>query len=259
MSKKKTQHSASNGNTSNSSASNGSVQRPRVLGWLILAAGGFSSWYWYKPLPPEVGRAAYSDWDHSTSGKKEWNDSSLSETSLIRPSLDELEEVGLAPTSTPSELNNSWVGTRRDGLIPVPNQSSSLSDILSSEPQPTAPELTAEVRSVQSLARPWVEGMSAASSESSNKVSNKIASEFSAAPWPDTVYRQQPVERESAIPSSIPPLLNPGQQHFASSKIRTQENEAERSKRSPMEQDIPAPPSRPPIDRTPLFIRQPKK
>ncbi len=258
MSKKKNKHSASNGNSSNSSASNGSVQRPRVLGWLILAAGGFSSWYWYKPLPPEVGRAAYSDWDHSTSGKKEWNDSSLSEASLIRPSLDELEEVGLAQTSTPSELNNSWVGTRRDGLIPVPNQSSTLSDILSSEPQPPTPELTAEVRSVQSMARPWVEGMGPAS-ESSNKVSNKIATEYSAAPWPDTVYRQQPVNRETAVSSSIPALLNPGQQHFASSKIRTQENEADRSKRAPMEQDIPASPSKPPIDRAPLFIRQPKK
>jgi hypothetical protein len=92
----------------------------------------------------------------------------------------------------------------------------------------------------------------------SSKVLNSKVAESLAAPWPDTTYRQQPMEREMAQPSAIPPLLNPGQQHFASSKIRTQENEAERSKQPPNEPNTPTP-TKPPIDRTPLFIRQPKK
>jgi hypothetical protein len=259
MTKKQSQHS----NSSNS-VSGGSVQRPRVLGWLILAAGGFSAWYWYKPLPPDSGRAAYSNWDHNTwggnaiSGGNVWSETSLSETSLIRPSLDELVDTGVSISPTASEMNADWGGNRKHGLIPVPSQTSTLSDILSTEPQPSVPELSTGVRSIQTLPRPWVESTGSNALGVSNKDSNSKVAESFAAPWPDTTYRRQPMEREMALPSAIPTLLNPGQQHFASSKIRTEENEAERSKQSPIEPNAPAP-TKPPMDRTPLFIRQPKR
>ena len=253
MSKKQTQHSSSA-----NSVSGNSVQRPRVLGWLILAAGGFSAWYWYKPLPTDVGRAAYSNWDHNASGGNTWSETPLSDTSLIRPSLDELVDTEVAVSSTTSEMNDNWVGTRKHGLIPVPTQTSSLSEILSTEPQPSLPELSTEVRSMPTMPRPWVESASAAPFEASNRSSNAKVAESFAAPWPDTNYRPPPAESQILQPSAIPSLLNSGQQHFASSKIRTQENDAEGSNRLPAEPSAPSP-VQPPMDRTPLFIRQPKR
>ncbi|MFN7447179.1 MAG: hypothetical protein ACK5RF_02670 [Pirellula sp.] len=253
MSKKQTQHSSS-GN----SVSGNSVQRPRVLGWLILAAGGFSAWYWYKPLPPEAGRAAYSNWDHNASAGNTWIETPLSDASLIRPSLDELLDTEVAVSPSTSEMNVNWVGNRKHGLLPVPMQTSSLSDILSLEPPPTVPELSTEVRSMQTMLQPWVESVGDAPFAVSNSSSNTKTAESLSAPWPDTTFRQQPAESQIVQPSAIPSLLNSGQQHFASSKIRTQENEAERSNRLPEEPISPSP-AQPPMDRTPLFIRQPKR
>ncbi|MCY3010519.1 MAG: hypothetical protein NTY42_11815 [Planctomycetota bacterium] len=253
MNKKHTQHSRSA-----SSVSGDSIQRPRVLGWLILAAGGFSAWYWYKPLPHDAGRAAYSNWDHNASGGNAWSENALSETSLIRPSLDELVDTEVAVSNTTSEMNDNWAGNRKHGLIPVPTQTSTLSEILSTEPQPTVPELSTEVRSMQMMPRPWVETTGSVPLGVSTGDSNTKVAESFAAPWPDTTYRQHPAASEIAQPSVIPSLLNSGQQHFASSKIRTQENEAERSYRLPVEPIAPSP-AKPPMDRTPHFIRQPKR
>lgn len=253
MSKKQTQHSSST-----NSASGNSVQRPRVLGWLILAAGGFSAWYWYKPLPPEAGRAAYSNWDHNASGGNTWSETPLSDASLIQPNLDELLDTEVAVSPATSEMNDKWVVNKKRGLIPVPTQTSTLSEILSSEPPPSAPELSSEVRSMPTMPRPWVEPVNAASPAVSNSGPNTKVAESFAAPWPDTTFRQRPTESQIAQPSVVPSLLNSGQQHFASSKIRTQENDAERSNRLPVEPSAPSP-VQPPMDRTPLFIRQPKR
>ena len=253
MSKKQAQHSSSA-----NSVSGNSVQRPRVLGWLILAAGGFSAWYWYKPLPPDVGRAAYSNWDHNASGGNTWSETPLSDASLIQPSLDELLDTEVAVSPASKEMNDNWVGNRKHGLIPVPTQTSTLSEILTSEPPPSAPDLSTEVRAMPTMPRPWVEPVNAAPFAVSNSGSNTKVAESFATPWPDTTFRQPPAESQIAQPSAIPSLLNSGQQHFASSKIRTQENDAERSNRLPAEPSAPSP-VQPPMDRTPLFIRQPKR
>lgn len=129
------------------------TQQPRVLGWLVLLAGGFSTWYWYRPLPPSVSETTNSGFSTqwptaSTNPKSIWNDQGL-----IVPSLDVPIEVpklessiggALASSSNqPSNSNksssNDLVGPAQVTLVPARQNKSDLAEILKNEKLPLVP------------------------------------------------------------------------------------------------------------------------
>lgn len=91
---------------------------PRVLGWLVLISGGFSTWYWYHPLPDQANEAIHGVIGKSWANENREPKSIWSEPSLIVPSFGS-ETV---PRSVGLVANNSLSIAHTDSIstnIPI--------------------------------------------------------------------------------------------------------------------------------------------
>lgn len=179
-------------------------RRPNTLGLIVLVAGGISTWYWYKPLPPEQNQGTYSDW---TQAEREglWNS-----TDLIRPTLESLDsEFG---TSTLNEVE----GLVEDGkkLVPVPVYKQNLDELLANEPAPSLPVWN-DIPAVQ-VATPkvWTNGKDGGSVMGGLGLPNGSSQESRSLharslDWPDQGYsaRREPVPAPPAMANNSPSLL----------------------------------------------------
>lgn len=138
-----------------------STNRPVFLGALILAAGAYSTWYWYKPLPDLNQSVSSSPWEQDRSSEWNWTDSAV-----LRPTLEDLEsttagtnvaiqDAGLIPTghqAPPPELPRTG-----SGLLAAPNFKWQINAATQLEPPPKSPEIHIPDEAIVGTVKPWVD------------------------------------------------------------------------------------------------------
>ncbi len=223
-------------------------QRPFTLGLVVLVAGGVSTWHWYKPLPPDAGNEQQAHWNHSVE-EDLWGD-----TELIRPSLDSLDLYTEGGSTHPID---GLVGTNANQLIPVPTYRKNLGEILSTEAQPTLPEVPEIDFASSQGAKVWTNQLED-SPPPSLYASSPSSPHLPTSHWPDQTYDPRRGSDVSSPPQlSNAPSLLPATNATQSRVIRTQEGEPY----GISEHRYPSPPSELPAEapRTPQFIRQPRR
>lgn len=249
-------------------------RKPWTLGFIVIAAGSFSTWYWYKPLPPEAGQAAYSNWDHTTLPDI-WDDAEL-----VKPSLQ--ADLGSPEQGSSGSFNdavNGIVGAGKNGLLPVPSYKKNLGELAATEPIPSLPSIAPigeELsRDLSRSPNPWVgtgaEPSGAGRLTSAYQQPNDLSrakpptgslDKEASSDWPDLTYTPTSNERvDRGRAPGIPSLLSssiPGEPQA----IRTKED-SDRGGRISVPNSIHNPISveaiREEANRKPLFIRQPKR
>lgn len=270
------------------------TQQPKVLGWLVLLAGGFSTWYWYRPLPPQVNETANSGFSAqwpaaNTNPKSIWDD-----RGLIVPSLDVPLEVpklesslGGAIASSNNQLQsannsltNDLVGPTQVTLVPAREKKSDLAEILKNEKLPLVPIDNAPPLATQPTRppAPWIaDGNSSAKSPTpppyvNNKVPQSdvvpaspfrtpivvdkpgVKNETIGSKWPDSDYSPATLGRP-ANPQIVSKATPPALLETGMRSIRLQDGEQDSVLTKPA---LPAlPPSNQPM-REPVFIKQPR-
>lgn len=232
-------------------------RQPRIVGWLVLITGGFSSWYWYRPLPSSVNESVHAtmpkDWPTSASGPKSlWSDSGL-----VLPSIGDNHDHGLeAKSRSPSLLSSEseLVASPRVTLVPLTEKRQELLEVLKTERIPMVPvsPLPSLDKSATGPAPLWTQEDSETGGPSRATSSNV---------WPDVGYvppektRRQQAKAATRITTRIPALLETGMK-----SIRTSEDlELGSNANHPGNESGAAPVDTHGIERTPQFIRQPKK
>lgn len=217
-------------------------RQPRIVGWLVLIVGVFSSWYWYRPLPDTVNQTVHStpasSWPTSATGPKSlWSDQGLvvPSTSGTMENLPEFRDQRVNQPSEESRL----IGAPKVTLVPWNDVQHDIREILKTERVPmvpVAPDLT-QTKPSFNAPQVWTpdEQRVGRTSETTQLNSN----------WPDQGYvplaKTKRDQRRAAvqITTQIPPLLETGMK-----SIRAAESE---------ESTIQSEPAR-----QPQFIRQPK-
>ena len=233
-------------------------RQPRIVGWLVLIVVGFSSWYWYRPLPDNVNQTAHSTlppaWPTSISGPK----SLWSEQNLMVPST--LEATENLPESR-SDFGNQraeesrFIGAPKVTLVPFHEVQHDIREVLKNQRVPMVP-IAPDMKignSASNLPQVWTPDHQRSHSDARLTTSTSN--------WPDEGYlppaRIQREERRSAvkITTQIPPLLETGMK-----SIRTSDSDvsigagyATHPRSSETELTSTTEPSR-----QPQFIRQPK-
>ncbi|MFN7873813.1 MAG: hypothetical protein ACK5PB_00750 [Pirellula sp.] len=137
------------------------TNRPIILGFLILAAGGYSTWYWYKPLPDLTQSVSSSPWDQDRSAEWNWTDSAV-----LRPNLEELISSDLDRPAVASSLPaTSSVGNAlppdlprtSNGLVAAPNIKWQINAATQLEPPPKSPEIHIPEETIVGTVKPWVD------------------------------------------------------------------------------------------------------
>ena len=137
------------------------TNRPILLGFLILAAGGYSTWYWYKPLPDMSQSVSESPWDQDRSSEWNWTDSAV-----LRPTLEELQSTtagsGIANNSMPnvSTFGNAPppdLPRTGNGLVAAPNIKWQLNTTTQLEPPPKSPDIQIPDEAIVGNVKPWVD------------------------------------------------------------------------------------------------------
>lgn len=137
------------------------TNRPVILGFLILAAGGYSTWYWYKPLPDLTQSVSSSPWDQDRSAEWNWTDSAV-----LRPTLEELlssdldrPEVASSLPATSSVGNAPTLDLPRtaNGLVAAPNIKWQINAATQLEPPPKSPEIHIPEETIVGTVKPWVD------------------------------------------------------------------------------------------------------
>ena len=137
------------------------TNRPVILGFLILAAGGYSTWYWYKPLPDMLQSISSSPWEQDRTAEWNWTDSAI-----LRPTLEELQSTtansemasSLMPTSStfgnapPPDLPRT-----ESGLVAAPNIKWQLNAATQLEPPPKSPDIHIPDEAIVGTVKPWVD------------------------------------------------------------------------------------------------------
>ncbi len=222
------------------------AQRPRVLGWLVLAAGTFSTWYWYRPLPPSAIESAHGTpslhWSPSELGPKSiWN-----ERGLILPSLDAPAEVAAThPNPSLAPIETQLVGPENVTLVPARDwKKEDLGTIVKSEQQIPMVPIPSQFPLSKSQTKPpaaWTPDEMQLTSQSNftnpnrsilrgNPIASGSVHEGNTTPghlpesqWPDRSFHpnesKSELQQARAKPNFIPPLLEAGMK-----SIRTQED-----------------------------------
>lgn len=254
-------------------------RKPWTLGFIVLAAGSFSTWYWYKPLPPEAGQAAYANWDH-TPLPDVWDDAEL-----VKPSLQtDLGSPEQGISDAFNEASQGIVGTGKNGLLPVPSYKKNLGELVATEPIPSLPSIAPigeeRGKELSQGPNPWVSdpvepsgtGWLTSAPRASNDLSRGKPSVDSvernsigrvgASDWPDLTYTpasNSAVDRGRA--PGIPSLLSSSHPTEPLS-IRTKED-SERGAHvfapNSVQGSVSVEAIREEANRKPLFIRQPKR
>lgn len=137
------------------------TNRPVILGILILAAGGYSTWYWYKPLPDLTQSVSSSPWEQDRSAEWNWTDSAV-----LRPSLEELQssasdrEVAGSALPAASAFGNAPppdLPRTASGLVAAPNIKWQLNTANQFEPPPKSPDIHIPEEAIVGTVKPWVD------------------------------------------------------------------------------------------------------
>jgi hypothetical protein len=137
------------------------TNRPVILGFLILAAGGYSTWYWYKPLPDLTQSVSSSPWGQDRSTEWNWTDSAVLRPTLeeLQPSTPNLEVAGSAlpvasafGTAPPPDLPRTT-----SGLVAAPNIKWQLNTATQLEPPPKSPDIHIPEEAIVGTVKPWVD------------------------------------------------------------------------------------------------------
>lgn len=239
-------------------------RRPKTLGIIALIAGGISTWYWYKPLPPEQKAGVYNDWTLAE------DEGLWGETDLIRPSLDSLE----AELSSSEQTTEGLVEDSKK-LIPVPVYRRKLTELIQDETIPTLPSVDSLNAVVTQPPQVWtnsIDGAAPGMGGNSAIASGTTPNGSRSLDWPDQGYDPSKQTNAPTLASSEPNSNAPALLHTSSAprSIRTTENSytspqsiTETAFSAPIEHRTfsPAKQPDPPVEtpRVPQVIRQPKR
>ncbi|AMV30978.1 hypothetical protein VN12_02605 [Pirellula sp. SH-Sr6A] len=234
-------------------------RKPWTLGILIVAAGSFSTWYWYKPLPPDAGQAAYSNWDHTPSPDV-WD-----EAELVRPALD-VDTTLQGTGNTLSNASGELIPSARNGLLPVPSYKKNLGELAATEPIPSLPTIAPIggdlSRDLSRPPEPWVSGKENRSGTGMLTSSPQPSRGTSqAGQWPDHAYEPPRLDMREERGAGIPSLLSSTIPTEPAS-IRTREESERRGgpeTHSSRSGTLSVEAIREEAARKPMFIRQPKR
>ena len=216
-------------------------RQPRIVGWLVLIVGGFSSWYWYRPLPDKVNQTVHSmapsTWPTSASGPKSlWSDQGL----VIPSTTETSENLSTLPDQRSNKPNDEsrLIGAPKVTLVPWNEVQHDIRDVLKTERVPMVP-LDPDLKQN----KPLVSAPQVWTSDQ-QRADRTGESTHSSLNWPDQGYvppaKSQRDQRRAAvqITTQIPPLLETGMK-----SIRTVESNVSTFQSEPARQ--------------PQFIRQP--
>ena len=233
-------------------------RQPRIVGWLVLIVGAFSSWYWYRPLPDSVNQTVHStagsSWPTSASGPKSlWTDQGLvvPSTSGATDNLPEIRDQHVNQPSDESRL----IGAPKVTLIPWNDVQHDIRDILKTERVPMIPVAPDLSQNKSSFNSPQVWTPDPLQVDRTGETTHSNSS------WPDQGYvppaKTKRDQRRAAvqITTQIPPLLETGMKSIRTAESEESIGTSERLKPSSSEA-LQTTPSEPP--RQPKFIRQPK-
>ena len=245
-------------------------RQPRIVGWLVLIVGGFSSWYWYRPLPDTVNQTVHStppsSWVSTKSGPKSlWSDSGLvvPSTSGFTDNLPEVrvdasnqQRVTAVSTVNQQSDESQLIGPPKVTLVPWNDVQYDIRDVLKTERVPLvpiAPNLI-ENNPLSNSPRVWTPEQQHPNRPGDTTQSN--------ANWPDVGYdppekaKRNQQRTAAQITTQIPPLLETGMKSIRTTdsddSSRANDNSKSTSPGSVL--DTPLEPTR-----QPQFIRQPKK
>lgn len=234
-------------------------RQPRIVGWLVLILGGFSSWYWYRPLPDSVNQTIHStvptSWPTSKSGPKSlWSDTGIVVPSTSDVPVNRPKFRGDSPSQKGEEFG--LIGPPKVTLVPWNEVHHDIRDVLKTErvPRvPMAPNLM-DGNLHSSSPKVWTPDM-----QQSTETGN--TTKFNSS-WPDVGYvlpekiRRDQQRTAVQITTQIPPLLETGMKSirtYDGSEDSTRTNGDSNSNSAEPEQHPPPEPKR-----QPMFIRQPK-
>ncbi len=235
-------------------------RQPRVVAWLVLIVGGFSSWYWYRPLPDIVNQTVHStaasSWPTSASGPKSlWSDQGLvvPSTAGTTEDMPEFRDERLNQLSDESRL----IGAPKVTLVPWNEVQHDIRDVLRTERVPMVsivPDLSKD-KPLASAPNVWTPDQQRANQ------TGEATHVLSTSNWPDEGYvpptKSKRDQRRAAlqITTQIPPLLETGLKSIRTSESEESMGTSEIAKTTSSEA-LQTTPSAPP--RQPNFIRQPK-
>ncbi len=245
-------------------------RQPRIVGWLVLIVGGFSSWYWYRPLPDTVNQTVHSttpsSWAATNSGPKSlWSDSGLVVPSTSGITVNQLEvrvdasnqqRVTAVSTGNQQSDESQLIGPPKVTLVPWNEVQHDIRDVLKTERVPLvpiAPNLI-EGNSLFNSPRVWT-----SEKQHPNRAGDTAQSN---ANWPDEGYdppekaKRNQQRTAAQITTQIPPLLETGMKSIRTtdSDDSARTNDISKSTSPGSAVDTPPEPTR-----QPQFIRQPRK
>jgi len=230
-------------------------RQPRIVGWLVLIAGGVSTWYWYKPLPDAVHQTVNStnaaSWATSDSGPKSlWSDQGLVVPGTSVVFENPIEFQGSSANSRGVDAN--LVGAPKVTLVPWSETQHDIREVLKIE-RLQASAVPGDRKESNFIGEPPQPPLTAASSALSS-----IETTISKSSWPDEGYVPPPKAKrrnQAQITAPIPPFLETGMK-----LIRTTESDdvsRPKEANTPNTESLSAVSAPEPI-RKPQFIRQPK-
>jgi len=244
-------------------------RQPRIVGWLVLIVGGFSSWYWYRPLPDTVKQTVHSTipsaWATTNSGPKSlWSDQGLvvpstsgTQDNSLEVRVDSSNQQRVTATSAVNQQSDDsrLIGPPKVTLVPWNEVQHDIRDVLKTERVPLvpiAPNLSEN--SLFNSPRVWT-----SEKQHTNRAGDTTQSNTN---WPDAGYvppektRKNQQKTAVQITTQIPPLLETGMKSIrttdADDSIKTGVFSNSSSTESAMD-------TTPEAKRQPMFIRQPKR
>ena len=231
-------------------------RQPRIVGWLVLIAGGISTWYWYKPLPDSVHQtvnsASAASWATSDSGPKSlWSDQGL-----VVPGTSGVFEnpVDFQGSTNAQSAEANLVGAPKVTLVPWSDTQLDIREVLKKE----ASAVPADRKESTFTAEP-----PRALPPATSPALSSIETTISKPSWPDEGYVPPPKAKrrnQAQITAPIPPFLETGMK-----SIRTTDSEDSPPPRDANQPNTEQPNTEqqsattPAPIRQPQFIRQPKR
>lgn len=245
-------------------------RQPRLVGWLVLIVGGFSSWYWYRPLPDTVKQTVHSTipsaWATTNSGPKSlWSDQGLvvpstsgtQDNSLeVRGDSSNQQRVTEVSAVNQQSDDSRLIGPPKVTLVPWNEVQHDIRDVLKTERVPLvpiAPNLS-EGNSLFNSPRVWTP-----EKQHTNRAGDTTQSNTN---WPDAGYvppektRKNQQKTAVQITTQIPPLLETGMKSIRTTDSDDSIKTGVFSNSNSAESALDTPPE---PKRQPMFIRQPKR
>ncbi|HUP78827.1 MAG TPA: hypothetical protein VM260_09745 [Pirellula sp.] len=237
-------------------------RQPRIVGWLVLIVGGFSSWYWYRPLPDSVSQTVHStiptSWPTSKSGPKSlWSDSGL----VVPSTSGEPNNRAESRVDSSRQLGEEsrLIGPPKITLLPWNEGHHDIRDALKTERVPMVP-----------MTRDLIDGKLKSKSpqvwtpETQQSTEAGNTTQFNSN-WPDVGYvlpekiSRAPQPTTVQITTQIPPLLETGMKSIRTADALIESDRANGFSNSNSKSSESALPPSPEATRHPMFIRQPKR